>query len=158
MPSIAFFLVAMTIMVVFLLGGLWISFAIGFGGLMSLYPILKESTPIIFGLMSWENASSSVLVALPLFIFMGEFISSTGLVDRLYKGAAKLITGLPGGLVQTNIVACTIFAACSGSSLASAATMSRVAYPEQVLKRGYDAGLVVGSIAGGGHSRDSHSS
>ncbi len=150
MPSIAFFLVAMTIMVVFLLGGLWISFAIGFGGLMSLYPILKGATPIIFGLMSWETSSNYVLVALPLFIFMGEYISSTGLVDRLYRGAAKVITGLPGGLVQTNIVACTIFAACSGSSLASAATMSRVAYPEQVLKRGYDPGLVLGSIAGGG--------
>ncbi|MBI4590536.1 MAG: TRAP transporter large permease, partial [Candidatus Rokubacteria bacterium] len=63
---------------------------------------------------------------------------------------AKAIRGLPGGLVQTNLIACTIFAACSGSSLASAATMGRVAYPEQVGKRGYDPGLVLGSVAAGG--------
>jgi tripartite ATP-independent transporter DctM subunit len=150
MVSLSFFLVAMGILVVLMLGGMWIAFAIGIGGVLSLYPFIKESTAFIFGAMSWENGTDMTLAALPLFIFMGEIISGSGMVERLYRGASKAITGVPGGLVQTNIFACTIFAACSGSSIASAATMSRVAYPEQVLRRGYNSRIVLGSLTGGG--------
>jgi tripartite ATP-independent transporter DctM subunit len=150
MVSIGSFLVAMTIMVTLLLGGLWIFFAVGIGGLLSLYPTIKEASFVIIGIVSWDTCTDFTLVALPLFIFMGEYIAGTGLVTKLYSGASKIISGLPGDLVQTNLFSCTIFAACSGSSLASAATMGRVAYPEQVLRRRYNANLVLGSIAGGG--------
>lgn len=150
MPSLAILLAAIGLMVVLLVAGVWIAFAVGLAGVAALYPLLGAKTFTLFGLTSWDTATSFVLVAIPLFVFMGELISSTGLVQRLYRGVGQAIAGLPGGLVQTNLVACTIFAACSGSSLASAATMGRVAYPEQVGKQGYDPALVLGSVAAGG--------
>lgn len=150
MPSLIILLAAISAMIVLLVAGVWIAFAVGLGGIVALYPILGEKTFILFGLTSWDTSTSFVLVAIPLFVFMGEIISSTGLVQHLYRGVAKALRGLPGGLVQTNLIACTIFAACSGSSLASAATMGRVAYPEQVGKRGYSPSLVLGSVAAGG--------
>lgn len=150
MASLAILSAAIGLMVVLLVAGVWIAFAVGLGGIAALYPILGPRTFTLFGLTSWDTTTSFVLVAIPLFVFMGELISSTGLVQRLYGGVGRAIQGLPGGLVQTNLIACTIFAACSGSSLASAATMGRVAYPEQVGKRGYDPSLVLGSVAAGG--------
>lgn len=150
MPGLTVLLAAIALMVVLLVVGLWIAFAVGLGGIVALYPILGQKTLTLFGLTSWDTGTSFVLVAIPLFVFMGELISSGGLVQHLYSGVARAIRGLPGGLVQTNLIACTIFAACSGSSLASAATMGRVAYPEQVVKRGYDPSLVLGSVAAGG--------
>lgn len=150
MPGIGILVAATAIMVVLLVGGVWIAFSVGLAGAVALFPVLGPRTLALFGLMSWDTTTSFVLVAVPLFVFMGEIISSGGLVERLYTGVARLITGLPGGLLQTNLIACTIFAACSGSSLATAATMGRVAYHEQVGRRGYDASIVLGSIAGGG--------
>jgi C4-dicarboxylate transporter, DctM subunit len=149
-PALPILIVAVTLMVIFLVAGLWIAFAVGLGGLVALYPVIGDRTLTLFGLTSWDTSTSFVLVAIPLFVFMGELISGGGLVHHLYSGVSKAIHGLPGGLVQTNLIACTIFAACSGSSLASAATMGRVAYPEQVGKRGYDPQLVLGSVAAGG--------
>jgi tripartite ATP-independent transporter DctM subunit len=137
-------------MIGLLVAGLWIAFAVGLGGLIALYPVVGHRALTLFGLTSWDTATSFVLVAIPLFVFMGELIASGGLVNHLYAGVSRAIGGLPGGLVQTNLIACTIFAACSGSSLASAATMGRVAYPEQVLRRGYHPPLVLGSVAAGG--------
>lgn len=150
MPDLTILLAALGLMVALLVAGVWIAFAVGLGAFAALYPILGGKVFTLFGLTSWDTTTSFVLVAIPLFVFMGELISSTGLVQRLYAGIGQAIQGLPGGLVQTNVIACTIFAACSGSSLASAATMGRVAYPEQVGKRGYDPSLVLGSVAAGG--------
>jgi tripartite ATP-independent transporter DctM subunit len=149
-PAVGTLVAALAVMIVLLLGGVWIAFAVGLAGAVALFPVLGDRALSLFGLMSWDTTTSFVLVAVPLFVFMGEIISSGGLVERLYTGVARLITGLPGSLLQTNLIACTIFAACSGSSLATAATMGRVAYPEQVVRRRYDPSLVLGSIAGGG--------
>lgn len=150
MPGLTALLTAIALMIALLALGVWIAFAVGLGGLLALYPIVGAKTLTLFGLTSWDTTTSFVLVAIPLFIFMGELISTGGIVHHLYAGVSKLVSGLPGGLVQTNLMASTIFAACSGSSLASAATMGRMAYPEQVGKRGYDARLVLGSVAAGG--------
>jgi tripartite ATP-independent transporter DctM subunit len=142
--------VALGLMVALLVAGVWIAFAVGLSGAVALYPLLGARVLTLFGLTSWDTTTSFVLVAIPLFVFMGEIISSGGIVKRLYAGLSRALEGLPGGLVQTNLLACTIFAACSGSSLATAATMGRVAYPEQVGRRGYDPRLVLGSVAAGG--------
>ncbi len=84
-----------------------------------------------------------------MFIFKGELLFQSGIMSRVYLRAATVVSGLPGGLLQANIAACTIFAACSGSSVASAATIGSVGYPE-ISKRGYDKPIALGSIAAGG--------
>jgi len=150
MPGLAVLLAALALMVVLLVAGIWIAFAVGLSGAVALYPLLGERVLTLFGLTSWDTTTSVVLMAVPLFVFMGEIVASSGIVKRLYSGLSQALDGLPGGLVQTNLIACTIFAACSGSSVATAATMGRVAYPEQVGRRGYDPGLVLGSVAAGG--------
>jgi C4-dicarboxylate transporter, DctM subunit len=150
MPALSLLLGAIAVMLVLLTLGVWISFAVGIGGVLALWPTIGVRTLTLIGLQSWDTTTSFVLVAIPLFIFMGEVISGAGLVERLYAGVSKLIRGVPGDLVQTNLFACSIFAACSGSAVASAATMGRVAYGEQVVRRGYQPGLVLGSVAAGG--------
>lgn len=105
-----------------------------------------------FGLAAyvpWEVGDSFVLTAIPLFIFMGEVLLRSGLSIRLYDGAAAVLGRLPGGLLHANIGSCAIFAAISGSSLATAATIGTVALPE-LEKRGYDNKIACGSLAAGG--------
>ena len=97
----------------------------------------------------FTSLNNFVLVAVPLFIFMGEIILKSGLSDRLYRGVSKLTRVLPGGLVHSNIMACSLFAAVTGSSLATVATVGTVAFGEQEA-RGYDRRLVTGSLAAGG--------
>ena len=84
-----------------------------------------------------------------MFIFMGELLFQSGIMSTVYLRAATVVSGVPGGLLQANIAACTIFAACSGSSVASAATIGSVGYPE-IAKRGYSKPIALGSIAAGG--------
>ena len=84
----------------------------------------------IVGKVAWEQNTSFVLVAIPMFIFMGELLFQSGIMSTVYLRAATVVSGIPGGLLQANIAACTIFAACSGSSVASAATIGSVGYPE----------------------------
>jgi tripartite ATP-independent transporter DctM subunit len=150
MPPLPVLLGAIALMLLLLAGGVWIAFAVGVAGVVAMWPTVGARTLTLIGLQSWDTTTSFVLVAVPLFVFMGEVISGAGLIERLYRGISRLIDGLPGRLVQTNLFACSIFAACSGSALASAATMGRVAYREQVVKRGYEPGLVLGSVAAGG--------
>ena len=150
MPPLTWLLAGIALMLLLLAGGVWIAFAVGLGAAATLYPVLGMKTLSLIGIQAWDTTTSFVLVAIPLFIFMGEVISGAQLVDRLYSGVSRMTAGLPGGLVQTNLFACAIFAACSGSSLASAATMGRMAYAEQVGRRGYPAPLVLGSVAAGG--------
>ena len=103
----------------------------------------------IVGKVVWEQNTSFVLVAIPMFIFMGELLFQSGIMSTVYLRAATVVSGIPGGLLQANIAACTIFAACSGSSVASAATIGSVGYPE-IAKRGYSKPIALGSIAAGG--------
>ena len=128
MPPLTGLIVGLAVMLLLLAAGVWIAFAVGLGAVVTLWPVLGVKTLSLIGLQAWDTTTSFVLVAIPLFVFMGEIISGAQLVDRLYSGVSRLISGLPGGLVQTNLFACSVFAACSGSSVASAATMGRVAY------------------------------
>lgn len=101
------------------------------------------------GLVSWGSMDSFTLTAIPLFILMAEFIQQSGLGFRVYNGLARLVVRVPGGLLQTNIVGCAMFAAVSGSSIATAAAIGNVALP-QLTSRGYDRRLSAGSLAAGG--------
>ena len=97
----------------------------------------------------WGSASSWTLTALPLFIWMGEILFRTKLSEDMFKGLAPWLEKLPGRLLHTNIIGCTIFAAVSGSSAATCATIGKMTLPE-LAKRGYPEHMALGTLAGAG--------
>ena len=129
--------------------GLAVPFAIAVPALV--YLLLHGGLPALkgLGLVSWGSMNSFTLTAIPLFILMAELIQRSGLSHRTYVGLAKLVAPIPGGLLQTNIASCAMFAAINGSSVATAAAIGSVAYP-QLQKRGYSPQLSAGSLAAGG--------
>jgi tripartite ATP-independent transporter DctM subunit len=141
---------AMALMFVLLACGVWVAVSLGTAGYVGLYTVLgHDRTIILLGKILWELNTSYVVVALPLFIFSGEILAQAGIMRRIYESVGKIVSFLPGGLLQTNIVACTIFAACSGTSLAAAATIGSVGYP-QIKAKNYNRPIALGSIAAGG--------
>ena len=103
---------------------------------------------IVKGIM-WRAASSWEVAAIPIFILMGEIIYRTDLSERIFRGLAPLVDWLPGRLLHTNIAGCTLFAAVSGSSAATTATIGKIT-TTALFDRGYDRSLAVGSLAGAG--------
>jgi len=97
----------------------------------------------------WGSLSSWTLTALPLFVWMGEILFRTRLSEDMFKGLAPWLSRLPGRLLHTNIIGCTIFAAVSGSSAATCATIGKMTLPE-LQKRGYPEDMTVGTLAGAG--------
>lgn len=140
----------MALMFALLAGGVWVGVSLGTAGYFGLFSVLgHERTVILLGNILWELNTSFIIVALPLFIFSGELLFHAGIMKRIYDSVGKLVNFLPGGLLQTNIAACTMFAACSGTSLAAAATIGSVGYP-QIKAKNYNRPLALGSIAAGG--------
>jgi tripartite ATP-independent transporter DctM subunit len=101
------------------------------------------------GLASWGSMDSYTLTSIPLFVLMAEVLQGSGLGLRVYSGLSQLVRKVPGGLLQTNVAGCAVFAAVSGSSIATAAAIGKVALP-QLRARGYDMRLATGSLAAGG--------
>src|SRR3954463_10429629 len=97
----------------------------------------------------WGSASSWTLTALPLFIWMGEILFRTKLSESMFRGLAPWVSRLPGRLLHTNVIGCTIFAAVSGSSAATCATIGKMTLPE-LARRGYPEEITIGSLAGAG--------
>jgi C4-dicarboxylate transporter, DctM subunit len=97
----------------------------------------------------WGSASSWTLTALPLFIWMGEILFRTRLSESMFRGLAPWVSRLPGRLLHTNVIGCTIFAAVSGSSAATCATIGKMTLPE-LERRGYPEDITIGSLAGAG--------
>jgi tripartite ATP-independent transporter DctM subunit len=97
----------------------------------------------------WGSASSWTLTALPLFIWMGEILFRTKLSEDMFKGLAPWLDKIPGRLLHTNIIGCTIFAAVSGSSAATCATIGKMTLPE-LKRRGYPDSIAIGTLAGAG--------
>lgn len=95
----------------------------------------------------WASSSSWTLTALPLFIWMGEILYRTRLSEDMFRGLSPWLARLPGGLVHTNIVACTVFAAVSGSSAATLTTVGKMSIPE-LRARNYPENMVIGTLAG----------
>ncbi len=134
---------------VLLVAGQWMAFALGAVGMLLMY--LAKGTLGLQSLSSvvWNTSNSYILIAVPMFLLMGEIILRSGASNYFYRGVVVLLGRLPGGLLHANIFSCAIFAAVSGSSVATAATVGTVAIPE-MLKRGYDPKPVFGSLAAGG--------
>jgi tripartite ATP-independent transporter DctM subunit len=97
----------------------------------------------------WGTASSWTLTALPLFVWMGEILFRTRLSEDMFRGLAPWVERLPGRLLHTNIIGCTIFAAVSGSSAATCATIGKMTLPE-LARRKYPEGITIGTLAGAG--------
>jgi C4-dicarboxylate transporter, DctM subunit len=132
-----------------LMAGMAVPFAITIPALI--YLLLQGGPAALnsLGLVTWGSMNSFVLTTVPLFMLMAEILSQSGLSTRIYGGLEKLVARLPGGLLQTNIAGCAIFASVSGSSIATAASIGGVALP-QLIRRKYNRALAAGSLAAGG--------
>lgn len=122
--------------------------ALGLTGLIILHFFAEGATSLALNAV-WNVLNEFTLSAIPLFIIMGEILLESGVSQKIYGSLSGLFRHIPGGLLHTNIAVCTIFGAISGSSLATAAAVGSVAYPE-MSKRNYNEPMVVGSLAGGG--------
>ena len=142
---------AFSMMTVFFMGGLYVAGALGVIALllMKFFNIYNPNLWNIMGNRAWEGSTNFILIAIPLFILMGELVLRSGIAGRMYNVLSRWLVFIPGGLIHSNIAACAVFAACAGSSVATAATISRVALPA-FRQRGYNERLVIGSLAAGG--------
>jgi len=141
--------VAFGLMGAFFMGGLYVAAALGCLSLIIMWFFSDAPLWNIMANKAWEGNTSFILVAVPLFILMGELMNRSGMGERMYATISRWLWFLPGGLIHTNIASCAIFAACSGSSVATSATISRVSLPV-FRARGYNERLVIGSLAAGG--------
>lgn len=137
------------IFIVLLALGMSVPFAIAFPSVA--YLLLQGGIPALkaLGTVSWGSLNSFTLTAIPLFIFIAEVLENSGVTVRVYRALSTLVAKVPGGLLQTNIAGCALFAAVSGSSVATAASIGKVALP-QLMERKYDRALSAGSLAAGG--------
>ena len=142
-------LVLMLLLFAVLGSGVWIALALAFCGFVAI--LTKMSTPAgqVLATSMWAASDSWDLTALPMFIWMGEILYRTRLSEDMFGGLAPWLQRLPGRLLHVNVVGCAIFAAVSGSSAATCATIGRIALPE-LLKRGYDEKMAIGTLAGSG--------
>ena len=133
---------------VILFSGMYIGPGLAFLGIINFEYFMPRVTGMI-GNTTFNSISNFSLSAIPLFMFMGEIVLNTNISKSLYRGLSKMLAPIPGGLLNSNIIACTFFAAISGSSIATASAIGSVAFPEQK-KRNYPAQLISGSLAAGG--------
>jgi tripartite ATP-independent transporter DctM subunit len=129
--------------------GVWIGVGLIACGVATIIFFTTTNPGTVLGGVAWDSMSSWTLTALPLFIWMGEILNRTRLSEDMFSGLAPWLQGLPGRLLHVNVIGCGIFAAVSGSSAATAATIGRISLPE-LASRGYDERLSIGSLAGSG--------
>ena len=134
---------------VFFGAGIYIAAALGVLGIIAGFAFSDRPFWDFIGQMVWGPTTNFVLVAVPLFLLMGEIMLRAGLSDKLYRGLNLWFQPVPGGLLHTNIVSCSVFSAISGSSVATAATMGAVALP-YFRQTAYAPSMVLGSLAAGG--------
>ncbi len=130
--------------------GLWIGLALTGVAWLGMQLFSSRAVGDAMAVTIWGCASSWTLTALPLFIWMGEILFRTRLSQNLFRGLAPWVTWLPGRLLHTNVIGCAIFAAVSGSSAATCATIGKMSIPE-LAKRRYPQDLAIGC-----HSRRRH--
>jgi C4-dicarboxylate transporter, DctM subunit len=136
-------------MFVLLGSGLWIGLSLLGVALIAMEFFTQRPVGDSMALTIWGSTSSWTLTALPLFLWMGEILFRSKLSSDMFKGLAPWLNKLPGRLLHTNVIGCTIFAAVSGSSAATCATIGKIALPE-LKKRGYPEDISIGTLAGAG--------
>jgi C4-dicarboxylate transporter, DctM subunit len=137
-------------LLLFLLGsGIWVALSMIAVSAVGMFLFTTRPVGDAMATTIWGTSSSWTLTALPLFVWMGEILFRTKLSENLFKGLSPWLSKLPGGLVHVNVVGCAIFAAISGSSAATVATVGKMSIPE-LRKRKYPEKLLLGSLAGSG--------
>jgi tripartite ATP-independent transporter DctM subunit len=129
--------------------GVWIGLALAGVAWIGMQLFAARPAGDAMAVTIWGSSSSWTLTALPLFIWMGEILFRTRLSSDMFRGLAPWMQSLPGRLLHTNVVGCAIFAAVSGSSAATCATIGKMSLPE-LSQRGYPDGISIGSLAGAG--------
>jgi C4-dicarboxylate transporter, DctM subunit len=130
-----------------LAGGTWVGLTLLAIAVVSIEVFAHRSSGAPIATTLWSSSSSWMLSSLPMFIWMGDILFRTKLSEDLFRGLAPLMGRLPGGLLHTNVMGCTIFGSVSGSSAATLTTVGQMTMPE-LKKRGYPDHLVVGTLAG----------
>jgi len=145
------FITTLLIVFLFLLlgSGVWIGLALAGVAWIGMEFFTSRPVGDAMAVTIWGTASSWTLTALPLFIWMGEILFRTRLSEDMFSGLAPWMEKLPGRLLHTNIIGCAIFAAVSGSSAATCATIGKMTLPE-LAKRGYPEHMTIGTLAGAG--------
>ena len=138
-----------SVLLIFLGSGVWVG--ISMIGVSTIGMMMFTSRPVgdAMATTMWSMGSSWSLTALPLFVWMGEILFRTKLSENLFKGLSPWLSKLPGGLIHVNILGCAIFAAISGSSAATVATVGKMSIPE-LRKRNYPESFLLGTLAGSG--------
>ncbi len=133
----------------FLAGGVWVGLTLAGTAWIGMELFSTRPAGDAMAITIWGASSSWTLTALPLFLWMGEILFRTRLSQDLFTGLAPWLNKLPGRLLHTNVIGCAIFAAVSGSSAATCATIGKMTLPE-LKKRGYPDNMVIGTLAGAG--------
>ena len=149
MSALAASVILFTVLLVLLAGGVWIAVAMSVSAWIGLQFFTSSPPEVNLFQAFWGSNASWTLAALPLFGWMGEILFRTRLSDEMFEGLAPWLGWLPGRLMHVNIFGCGIFAAVSGSSSATCATIAKVALPE-LKRRGYDEKVCLGSLCGAG--------
>jgi len=129
--------------------GVWIGLTLSGVAWIGMQLFASRAAGDAMAVTIWGSSSSWTLTALPLFVWMGEILFRTKLSEDMFKGLAPWLQGLPGRLLHTNVVGCAIFAAVSGSSAATCATIGKMTLPE-LRRRGYPDPMIIGTLAGSG--------
>ncbi len=142
-------IILLVILFILLGSGLWVAVSLLGLGLIALSVFTATPADLVLSSSVWGSISSWALAPLPLFIWMGEILFHSRLSEDMFQGLAPWLSRLPGRLLHVNILGSGIFAAVSGSSAATCATIGRMSYPE-LKKRGYAEHMIIGSLAGSG--------
>jgi C4-dicarboxylate transporter, DctM subunit len=144
-------MIPVTLIALLVLMALAIPVAASMGVLALFLEAIYSPLPLVraMGEVAWSSSNEFLLVSVPLFILLGEILLRSGFAERMYGSLIHWVSWLPGGLMHSNIAACALFAATSGSSVATAATVGTVALP-QVRRFGYNERLFLGTLAAGG--------
>ncbi|CAD5372496.1 C4-dicarboxylate ABC transporter permease [Rubrivivax sp. A210] len=145
--AITFVLIAALFLI--LASGVWIGLTLTGVAWIAMQLFSSRPAGDAMAVTTWGSASSWTLTALPLFVWMGEILFRTRLSQDMFRGLAPWLQALPGRLLHVNVVGCAIFAAVSGSSAATCATIGKMSLPE-LKKRGYPDDIAIGSLAGAG--------
>lgn len=140
-------LILLGVLFTFLAAGLWIALALAGVAMVALIFFSNAPVGLVMATTFWGHSHSWSLTALPLFILMGEILLRSRLSRDMFNGLAPWLGGLPGRLLHVNILGCAIFAAVSGSSAATAATIGKMSIPELTARK-YPEGLILGTLAG----------